>query len=145
MTEEDLHISVCRFISLQYPHIIFNTDLSGIRLTPGLARKAAKMRSSRAFPDLVIYRNKQIETRTENTISLRYYAALFIELKKDGTRIFKRNGELVADKHIREQAEMIMKLQARGFYADFAVGFDEAQRIIKWYLDGIGEPKIYIK
>lgn len=61
------------------------------------------------------------------------YHGLFVELKKVGTRLKKKNGQY-ATKHIKEQAEMIEKLNTAGYYAAFAVGFDEAKKIIDNYL-----------
>ncbi|MCM1218179.1 MAG: hypothetical protein NC548_27150 [Lachnospiraceae bacterium] len=70
------------------------------------------------------------------SISLVYQASgLYIELKKDGTRLKKRNGSW-ATEHIAEQAEVLDKLRRRGYCAEFAVGFDEAKRIIDEYLGG---------
>ena len=138
MSEESLHIAVCQYLKLQYPHVIFNTDLSGLRLPIGLAKKAAKMRSSRAFPDIVVYEKK-------GEYSKYIFHALFLELKKEGTKIFRRNGKMVADKHIREQARMMELLRERGYYAAFAIGFDEARRLIDWYLSDFVTPKRYIK
>jgi hypothetical protein len=59
---------------------------------------------------------------------------LFIELKREGTRIFKKDGALVADEHIREQFDMLEQLRQRGYMAEFACGFDEAKKIIDEYL-----------
>lgn len=64
------------------------------------------------------------------------YAGLMIELKREGTRIYKKNGELVADEHIREQARMLDELRERGYAAHFAIGFDQAKQIIDEYLGG---------
>lgn len=58
-----------------------------------------------------------------------------IELKKDGTRLKKKNGEWASD-HIAEQAEMLERLEFRGYRAMFAVGFDEAKKIIDLYFKG---------
>jgi len=59
---------------------------------------------------------------------------LFIEIKKAGTRIFKKDGTLVADQHIREQFDVLEQLRKRGYMAEFACGFDEAKKIIDGYL-----------
>lgn len=64
------------------------------------------------------------------------YAGLMIELKREGTRIYKKNGGLVADEHIREQARMLDELRERGYAAHFAIGFDQAKQIIDEYLGG---------
>ncbi len=72
------------------------------------------------------------------SISLVYQASgLYIELKKDGTRLKKRNGNW-ATEHIAEQAKVLGDLRGRGYCAEFAVGFDEAISIIRSYL---GEPR----
>jgi hypothetical protein len=62
-------------------------------------------------------------------------AGLYIELKKDGTRLKKKNGDW-ASEHIAEQAAVLKELRRRGFKAEFAVGFDEAKKIIDEYLKG---------
>lgn len=64
------------------------------------------------------------------------HAGLMIELKREGTRIFKKDGKLVADEHIREQFDMLHDLRARGYAAEFACGFDEAKKLIDDYLKG---------
>lgn len=61
------------------------------------------------------------------------YAGLFLELKRDGTRLKKKSGEW-ANEHIAEQAELLHILRQKGFSAEFAVGFDEAKKIIDEYL-----------
>lgn len=62
------------------------------------------------------------------------YAGLMIELKRENTRLKKKNGEWASD-HIAEQAKMLARLTEKGYRAEFAVGFDEAKRIIDEYLD----------
>lgn len=63
------------------------------------------------------------------------FFGLFIEFKKDNTRLKKQNGEW-ASKHIAEQAKTLKDLRDRGYCAEFAVGFDEAKKIIDEYLGG---------
>jgi len=125
MTEEAIQQQICQYVKVQYPNVLFNTDLSGIKLPMGLAVKVSKLRSSRAFPDLVFYEPRKINGKM--------YYGLFIELKKDGVKIFKRNGAVVANGHIKEQIKMITKLSEKGYYACFAIGFDEAKEIIDNY------------
>ncbi len=120
--EETVHLQVCRYISIQYPHVLFNTDLSGIKLTQGQAVKAKRMRACRAFPDIVIYEPRK------------GYHGLFLELKREGTRLLKKDGTIVSNAHIQEQEEMLKNLRKRGFKAEFAIGFDQAKGIIDSYL-----------
>lgn len=119
--EENLQIAVCNYLRAQYPKVLFNSDLSGIKLTMGQAVKAKKLRSSKGFPDLVIY-----EPRGN-------YHALFLELKREGEKILNKKGDLKTD-HLKEQDEVISKLCVKGYLACFAIGFDEAKKIIDLYL-----------
>jgi len=120
--EESLHIAVCDYIKYQYPKVLFNTDLSGIKLTKGQAVKVKKMRNSRGWPDIFI-----AEPRKN-------CHGLFIELKKEGTKLYKKDGITPISDHIAEQIIMLHDLYLRGYYADFACGFYEAKKLIDNYL-----------
>lgn len=121
--EYQLQKAVCKYITLQYPVVLFNCDLSGISLTIGQAKQIKSLRSNRGFPDIIIYhRNK-------------HYSGLFIELKKKGTKIYTQKGELYKDEHLREQAEIMVRLREQGFDAVFCVGFDKAKKYIDLYMN----------
>ena len=124
MTEADLQVQVADYLRLQYPDVMFHSDFgSGIKLTMGQAIKQKRQNGGRrAWPDMVL-----AEPRGE-------YHGAYIELKKAGTRIYKKDGTLVADQHIREQFDILEQLRKRGYMAEFACGFDEAKRIIDGYL-----------
>lgn len=121
--EEIIQIAVCNYLRLQYPDVLFVSDMAaGMRLTIGQAVKAKKMRSSRGLPDLII-----LEPKGD------YYHGLCLELKKEGTKLFKRNGEW-ATPHLQEQFDCLVKLRDKGYLAEFAIGFDEAKETIDEYL-----------
>lgn len=128
MTELELQAQVADYLRLQYPSVLFHSDFgSGIKLTMGQAIKQKRLQGGRkSWPDMLI-----AEVRS---LGDRYYHALFIELKKEGTRIFKKDGTLVSDAHICEQFDMLEQLRRRGYMAEFACGFDEAKKIIDRYL-----------
>lgn len=65
-----------------------------------------------------------------------HYAGLFIELKREGTRILKKDGVSYATSHIKDQAGVMVALNRAGYLALFAVGFDQAKQIIDEYLGG---------
>lgn len=132
MRESTLQCHVADYLRLQYPHVLFHSDFgAGVKLTPGQARIQYRQNGGRrAWPDLLI-----AEPRTVTIGKNKYcYAGLFIELKREGTRILKKDGTLVADAHIREQHELLCELERRGYKAVFAVGFDQAKDIIDRYL-----------
>lgn len=132
MTELELQMQVADYLRLQYPDVLFHSDFgSGIKLTKGQAVKQKRLQGGRrAWPDMFIAKQRTLAHDGDKY----YYAGLFLELKKDGVKIRKKNGELVADKHIREQAELLEELRTEGYAAGFACGFDEAKKLIDEYL-----------
>ena len=132
VTEAVLQQQVADYLRLQYPNVLFHSDFgSGIKLTMGQAVKQKRQNGGRrAWPDMFI---AEPMPRCVDGSWNHEYNGLFIELKKEGTRIKKKNGEW-ASKHIDEQAEVLERLEFRGYRAVFAVGFDEAKEIIDEYL-----------
>lgn len=125
MTESELQIKVADHLRLQYPSILFHSDYgSGVKLT---ARQAAIQRRQnggiKGWPDMFIAKPRLC------------YHGLFIELKKEGTRLKKKNGQW-ATAHLAEQAMVLEALRHKGYAAEFAVGFDEAKAVIDEYLGG---------
>lgn len=136
-SEADLQVQVADYLRLQYPNVMFHSDFgSGIKLTMGQAIKQKRQNGGRrAWPDMFIAEPKVIFRKTIiGELPERRFHGLMIELKKAGTRIYKKDGTLVADEHIREQFDVLEQLRKRGYMAEFACGFDEAKRIIDEYL-----------
>lgn len=122
--EERLQLTLCNYLRIRYPKIKFLCDVaSGIPLSIGQASLASKMRSSRAMPDVHIMHPKN------------GYHGLYIELKKDGTKLYLKDGRTpVSDQHIREQLQMRDDLNALGYKAVIAIGFDHARKVVDEYL-----------
>nr|DAN77328.1 MAG TPA: Nuclease [Bacteriophage sp.] len=138
-TEENLHLKVCDYLRKNYPDVLFRTDFSsGMKMTPGQAAKHKKFQKSRAWPDLFIAKSGVVRLKDDNNDLVFPRNGMFLELKAEGTKLYKKNGEMVANKHYREQAEMLKKLRSNRYAAYFAVGYDQAIQIITDYL---GEPK----
>lgn len=133
-SEADLQVKVADYLRLQYPSVIFHSDYgSGIKLTMAQAvRQKRQNGGRRAWPDMFIAEPVQKNMAGADTLGINCYG-LFIELKKEGTRLRKKNGDF-ASEHIQEQADLLVKLRARGYIAEFACGFDEAKTIIDRYL-----------
>lgn len=130
MTELELQAQVADYIRLQYPSVIFHSDFgSGIKLTMGQAIRQKRLNGGRrSWPDMFIAEPAFDMNRNRDIYGL------FIELKKAGTRIYRKDGRLVSDAHIREQFDMLEQLRQRGYKAEFACGFDEAKKLIDEYL-----------
>lgn len=131
MTESQTQEAIANYIRAVYPLAIFHSDFgSGARLTPGQAAKQKRQNGGRrAWPDLFIA--EPIEGQDGHR-----WNGLFIELKKEGVRVFKKNGEIVADKHFREQDEVLKALQLRGYAAAFGIGYDQTCELIDQYMKG---------
>ncbi len=123
--EEILHKSIVRylnFLSNVHGEILYTSDLSGIFIkNKNYAGRIAQLRRRKGIPDLLIFEPRK------------GYHGLFIEIKAAGKSPFKKNGDLKAGSHLREQFEYITELNNRGFYAAFATGIDEAMKIINDY------------
>ena len=133
MKEHEIYRLIAQYLQVKYPDVIYRFDLAAdLKLTMGQARKHKILHPHRGYPDLFIAEIRphwgDISFNTE-------YHGLYLEIKKDGTRLKKRNGEWASD-HIAEQANMLKLLTIRGYKADFAVGIDEALEIIDEYLGG---------
>ena len=120
-SEQDTHIAICKYLQLQYPQVLFTSESSGLRVTISQARRLKTMRSCAGLPDILIFEPRK-----------KYYG-LFLEVKKEGTKVFKKDGEIRQDKHLQEQEEILHQLKLRGYFAEFVVGFDEAKSIIDYY------------
>ena len=123
-SEAELQQLLCDYLRLQHPSVIFRSDVaSGLKLTIGQAARHKRLQSGRAFPDLFIYHPRHDKH------------GLALELKRPGSRLYKKDGSLVSDPHIAEQAAMLDRLQALGYEAHFTQSFDHARYLIDSYLE----------
>lgn len=154
-SESQLQQQVADYLRLQYPDVLFHSDYgSGVKLTPRQAAIQKRQNGGRrAWPDMFIAEQRTLacvfrkspkpyaipkispEFVPEKCDGLQDYNGLFLELKKEGKRLKKKNGDW-ATEHIAEQAKTLEDLRIRGYCAEFAVGFDEAKKLIDEYLGG---------
>lgn len=114
--------AIATYLRLQYPKVIFHYDLAGLNLSRAQAGMTKMIQGGKGWPDLFI------------AFSNRNYLGLFIELKAEGTELYKKDGSFKTP-HIAEQFEMLRNLKDSGYMAKFACGFDEARTMIDWYLN----------
>lgn len=151
-SEHSLYEQIARYIQLQYPDVIYRFDLAAdLKLTPGQAAKHHRLHPERGYPDLFIAESSEnVNSKDWNGIVREwgFYFGFYIEIKKDGTKLkrdkdakkilkgdtkIRKKGDWF-DKHIEEQAEMLEKLRARGYKAEFGVGYESTVKMIRDYL-----------
>jgi len=120
--EKEVHKKVCEYLRDDYPNVIFFSDWSGVRVAPKVANEMKLLKSSRGIPDILV-----LEPRGG-------FYGLCIELKRDGEKLFKRNGTPKSE-HIAEQIEMCHRLRERGYYANICTGLEQAKIAIDYYLN----------
>lgn len=133
MSEAQLQIAVAEYIATKYPKVLFHSDFgSGVKLTAGQARvNSAQNAGRRGWPDLFVAGRFLYEMDFGHFETI--LCGLFLELKAEGTRLVKKNGEW-ATPHIAEQAEVLRALADKGYAATFAVGFKQAKAVIDAYM-----------
>jgi len=123
MSEQQTHMMICNYLRTAHPQVMFHTDYAaGLKLSMGQAMRNRKLQSGSGWPDLFLPEPRG------------HYNGLFLEIKTEGTRVFLKNGKISSDPHLQVQAAVLEALGKRGYSALFAVGFDEARRIIDEYL-----------
>lgn len=119
--EYHLQKQVCKYLDLQFPFALYLSDtVASVKLTMAQAsRNKAIQKHGFKCPDLIILHPKG------------NYHGLFIELKSKP--IHKLSGELLKNEHVLGQQRTIEALNSLNYFAAFAVGFDEAKKIIDNY------------
>ena len=123
--EEALRRAVAQYLALAYPTVMFHFERVQNACSKRQMRQIKVEGGAKGWPDLFI-----AEPRLQ-TMEGPY--GLFLELKAEGTKLWKQNGFPASD-HVRGQADALYSLRLRGYKAEFAVGFDEAKAIIDAYL-----------
>lgn len=138
-SEHNLYEQIARYLQLQYQNVIYRFDIAAdLKLTMGQAVKHKRLHPERGYPDLFIAKTKEIKVKTVlgsgySLVEIKPLGGLYIEIKKDGEKLTKKDGSWRTP-HIAEQAEALEKLRARGYKAEFGVGFSECKQIIDEYL-----------
>ena len=120
--ESDIYFAIAKYLKIKYPQVVWRFDFSaGMKMSLGQAKKHKGMNPHRGYPDLFICQCKGV------------YGGLYLEIKN--VKIRKMDGQLMSDKHLQEQAEMLIHLERAGYRAEFAVGFDDCIAKIDKYLN----------
>lgn len=119
--EDHVQHQVVQYVQMKYniTPIALNTESNK---TPFERFKSKYLGLHRGIPDLLI------------PVANNKYYGLFIELKADGVKVFKKNGDLYKSEHLEIQNNYHEGLIKNGYGAMFCIGFDHAKKVIDWYL-----------
>ena len=120
-TEHDVQKVLCKYTMLKYPFARQVNSLSGVNLSKTQRGKLKELRQYRGDPDWYL----QYRTNLFTTLAL--------ELKLEGTKLFKKNGELKTA-HLKRQLDFIMYQRSQGYCAGFAIGSAAACSIVDAYI-----------
>lgn len=122
-TEKQLAEQIALYLQTQWTGAIYRFDLAaGMPLTIGQASYNRRLHPRRGFPDLVIYKARH------------GYFGLALELKREGEKVYLKNGITPRTPHIAEQFEFLKVLEAEGYKTHMVVGFEETRQVIDNYL-----------
>ena len=122
--ESDIYITIAKMMALQYLNIVYRFDFAaGMKMSIGQGRLHKAMNHFIGYPDLFIaYPNGK-------------YAGLYLEIKLEGKKVFKKDGSLLSDEHLERQHNILKVLSDAGYYATFAIGIHECCNIIDNYIN----------
>jgi hypothetical protein len=120
--ELDIQLSVCDYLKIKYPGILFISNMLCLPMSPGMRQQAIKLNSQHAHADLFIVKPKQ-----------NYYGA-YAEIKRSRAEIYNQRGEIRSAQHITDQREVLVRYQTMGYHAAFTCGYNETIQFIDDYL-----------
>jgi len=120
--EASLQLEISKYIQVAYPAVIFTAESSGIRVSMGTAMKMKRQRSTHKHLDMIID-----EARGG-------FHGMRLELKAQDDSPYLMDNTISKKEHVQEQYKMILYYRAKGFYSNFAVGFEDAKKQIDAYM-----------
>jgi hypothetical protein len=111
---------VAYYLRAQYPKTLFRFDYAGNNLSKTQAGMNKMIQCRRGFPDLEIFEKRN------------GYGGLLIELKPEGTKLYKKDGTPVTP-HIAEQLDCLLNLKLKGYCVSFGIGFENTGKLIDDY------------
>ena len=129
--EDKIYPALIQYAKKHYPKVeVFANVIKDIRLKDMkfnqyqmMQMKATEKGVVDGMPDMLI------------NYPSRGFNLLRIESKKAGETVFKRNGELVKDEHIYNQACYLSRLTRIGNLAVFCVGLENHIKLLDWYMN----------
>jgi hypothetical protein len=122
-TEWQEQLAFCKWLKMQYQQVRFRSDIqSAGKLSPAMQNIKSIIDPFRGWPDITIYHKRG------------NYCGLMIELKRENSGLYLKDGSLSNDKHVQEQNEVHEFLRQNGWYVVFAEGMADAKVKFDEYL-----------
>ena len=122
-TEWQEQLAFCKWLKMQYPEVRFRSDIqSAGKLTPAMQNIKLILDPFRGFPDITIYLKRG------------EFCGLMIEMKRENSGLYLKDGSLSNAKHVQEQGKMHEFLRDNGWKVEFAEGMDGAIDLFENYL-----------
>ena len=122
-SEAKMHTAVCDYLRLQHPGVRFISSLTGeYQSSEKIRQRNAAIQWGPGQPDILIIKE------------VKPFCGLALELKKEGSSPWKKNGELKAGEHLQNQQGWLNYMADQGWACNFAVGLDDAIDQIDFYL-----------
>jgi hypothetical protein len=126
---------IALYMRLQYPTVMYRFDMAGLNLSIAQAGMNKGIQYGKGWPDMFIAKPQELLEGSGDESQFNLYYGLFIEIKKEGTKLYKTSdNSKCATPHLQEQLDTMKLLRKRGYMAEFACGFDESKILIDKYL-----------
>jgi len=121
--EYKIALELVKWLRKEHRNLLWKFDLSSdMKVSIGQAVQMKKLVQLRGHPDFNL-----METNSK-------YAGLFLELKKDKSEIYKKDGTWKKDNHVHEQRLYLEVLETKGYRARFVWSLEQAKQEIIDYI-----------
>jgi hypothetical protein len=109
----------------EFPFVVdfFNDWAAGAYLTQGQSSQRRALSSGKGWADFFL------------PWPSRGFHGMFLEIKREDIKIYRRDGNLVADEQIRTEAAFLERMNRLHYFARFGVGMEGCERLLRWYLN----------
>jgi len=121
---ENFHqLEFCKWIKHTYPEIRFRSDMQAGQKRSGYMQNLVDILDPfSGWPDVSIW------------VARSPYCGLMIEMKREGSGTFLKDGSLSKGKHVQNQHQVHEFLRGLGWKVEIAEGCEEAKKVLESYL-----------
>lgn len=123
--EKSIQRALMGTLRREFPFVIdfYNDWAAGAYLTHGQSQQRRALSSGKGWSDFFL------------PYPSRGYHGMFLEIKREDIKIYRRDGNLVADEQVRLEAAFLERMNKLGYFGRFGIGMDNCERLLRWYLN----------